>query len=173
MSRFFPHSTYAEDQPLAHTLLYTHVIHRGMQTGALFGLLTGTTRSLLAARRTSLATVQPALFPQVLRTTGYGALIGAGALGVLGTVARMWGREEIEWKDRSWRLLENKGQVECDDWSVAGLGVGAVAAVVTESGNAAPGRALRILGGAGLGNLAGVGGYMLWRYVIKGGKRDE
>lgn len=29
--------------------------------------------------------------------------------------ARMWGREEIEWQDRSWRLLENKGQVEWEE----------------------------------------------------------
>jgi hypothetical protein len=38
----------------------------------------------------------------------------------------MRGREEIEWKDRSWRLLENPGQVETDDWTVVGAGAGAL-----------------------------------------------
>ena len=32
------------------------------------------------------------------------AVWGMGLL-ALGLVGRMWGREEVEWKDRSWRLL--------------------------------------------------------------------
>lgn len=39
-------------------------------------------------------------------------MVGVG-LGIAATMGRMWGREEIEWQERSWRLLANKGQVEC------------------------------------------------------------
>ena len=47
---------------------------------------------------------------------------------------RMWGREDIEWRDRSWRLLENKGQKEVDAWGVLGAGVGAVVGTVGTRG---------------------------------------
>ena len=36
----------------------------------------------------------------------------------------MFGRENIEWKDRAWRLLENKYQMEVDDFALLGTAVG-------------------------------------------------
>jgi hypothetical protein len=88
---------------------------------------------------------------------------------VIGIPGRMWGREEIEWKDRSWRLLENKGQVEVDDWTYVGMVLGGL-------GVKAGGKTLGwrgAVGSVGLGSVAGVMGYMGWRYGIKGGKFEE
>lgn len=84
----------------------------------------------------------------------------------------MWGRDEIEWKDRSWRLLANEGQVQCDDFSVAGTAVGALAIAVREQGLKQAGKGMRVLGGAAAGNLVGVVGYMAWRYGVKGEKME-
>jgi hypothetical protein len=83
----------------------------------------------------------------------------------------MWGRESIEWNDRSWRLLENKGQVEVDDWSLGGTIAGL--AGVYGSGVARRAGWRAVVGGAGVGSLVGVGGYMAWRYGVKGGKYEE
>lgn len=81
----------------------------------------------------------------------------------------MRGREEIEWRDRSWRLLENEGQMECDDWTYTGMLAGGVAGATQR-------RALGwrgVVGGVGLGSVVGMVGYMGWRYGVKGGKRAE
>ena len=86
------------------------------------------------------------------------------------TRVRMWGREDIEWKDRSWRLLENRGQVECDDWTYGGMLAGAATAVM--GGGAAQGWR-GVAGRVGLGSIIGMGGYMGWRYGVKGGKWEE
>lgn len=72
----------------------------------------------------------------------------------------MWGKEPIEWNDRSWRLLENKGQVEVDDWSYGGAIMGAAATVFARTNMGWRG----FLGGTGLGSLVGVGGYMVWKH---------
>jgi hypothetical protein len=84
---------------------------------------------------------------------------------------RMRGREEIEWKDRAWRLLENKGQVECDDWTYPGMALGFAAVLTNASGKALGWRGA--VGGAGLGSLVGMIGYLGWRYGVKGGKFEE
>jgi hypothetical protein len=81
----------------------------------------------------------------------------------------MWGREKIEWQDRSWRLLENKGQVECDDWTYAGVAAGA--AVLATRGTTLGWRGSA--GMIGAGSLVGMMGYMGWRYGINGGKFKE
>jgi hypothetical protein len=81
----------------------------------------------------------------------------------------MWGREEIEWQDRSWRLIENKGQVECDDWTYSGMAIGAVASAVRGKGLGWRGG----VGSIGLGSVGGMLGYMGWRYGVKGGKFEE
>ena len=150
MSRHFPHADYAEDQPLGKTILTSHVLYRGFQTGAVIGLGIGAVRSLI--RRNPFVTV--------LAQTGYGALVGT-ALMIPGLPFYMWNKTDIEWKDRSWRLLENEGQKEVDDWSTVGSVGGALAALrspaVRQAGRFS---IVRLAGGAALGDLLGVTGYM-------------
>lgn len=163
MSRFWKHSPYAEDQPYSKAILSTHALFRGFEAGSIIGPLVGTARYLILRRRS----LPPPFLNTILRSTGVGAVIGTGVLAV-GLVARMWGREEIEWKDRSWRLLENKRQVEVDTWGYLGMGVGGLALLAT--------RGLRGVGwktgvgSLGLGGTCGVIGYMVFRRGIMGGK---
>jgi len=82
---------------------------------------------------------------------------------------RMRGREEIEWQDRSWRLLENKGQVECDDWTYGGMALGAIASVTKRGASGWKGA----IGKFGAGGVLGMFLYVGWRHGIKGGKWEE
>jgi hypothetical protein len=82
-------------------------------------------------------------------------------------MARMWGREEIEWRDRSWRLLENKGQVEVDTWGYLGVVVGVTTFLATRKLRGVGWRTA--VGSMGLGSTCGVVGYMIYRHGIKGG----
>ncbi|RAL02815.1 uncharacterized protein BO80DRAFT_463068 [Aspergillus ibericus CBS 121593] len=182
----FPHPPYAEDQPLAHLILTTHVLHRGFQLGTGIGLLVGTARALFFSSRSSSSLPKPVTarstptntklvtrLTQVLRPSALGGLGGLALFSLLLPV-HMWGKEIIEWQDRSWRLLENRGQVVVDWWSVGGmvLGVGVVALGLGARGRnlGKRERALRVLGGAGVGSLGGVLGLMGWR-VLSGSKR--
>lgn len=139
MSSLLPHPPYAEDQPLAHTILTTHVLLRGFQTGAIIGPLVGSTRYILLQRlqRSTLSPPTPPpqakFLPAIVRTTGSSSLVFTGIL-VLALVGRMQGREEIEWKDRSWRLLENRGQLEVDGFAGVGMGVGGVVGALGRGG---------------------------------------
>lgn len=81
-------------------------------------------------------------------------------------LGRMQGRENIEWKDRSWRLLENEGQLETDDWTYIGMAV-APAVLVARKGPNLGWRSY--VGAAGLGSVVGMVGYMAWRYGVNGG----
>ena len=170
MSGLWPHPPYAEDQPYAHTILAMHVLFRGFQSGALTGPIIGTARHLLLLRRSPSPSSTPPFMTTLLRSTGTGATIATGVLAV-GLLARMWGREEIEWKDRSWRLLENKGQLEVDTWSVAGVGAGTIALVTSSWGKEAGWRVQ--VGSCGMGATVGLLGYMIWRHGIKGGKWED
>ncbi|KAH6987681.1 hypothetical protein BKA56DRAFT_612441 [Ilyonectria sp. MPI-CAGE-AT-0026] len=165
MSRFFPHTPYAEDQPLSRTILTTHVVARTITASALISAGITTTRQLVPAFRPKATDLS--LAPRLLRSASTGTLVAVG-LGAAMTAGRMQGREEIEWQDRSWRLLENKGQVETDDWAVAGMAAGAAA------GAAAGGLGWRgAVGGMGLGSVGGMLGYLGWRYGVNGGKFPE
>jgi hypothetical protein len=158
MSRFFPHPSYAEDQPFSRTILTTHALTRGFQAGTVMGPLVALPWYFLRK-----PTLSPA--PTLLRSIGVGSLAGTALL-TLVLAARMWDKEPIEWADRSWRLLENKGQVEVDDWSYGGAGLGAAATALARTNMGWRG----VLSGTGLGSLVGVGGYMVYRHGIKGGK---
>ncbi|TVY23579.1 hypothetical protein LHYA1_G007537 [Lachnellula hyalina] len=163
MSRFFPQAVYEEDQKYGRTILTTHVLTRGFQAGSLVSLPVASTIYFLRRRHNPL--ICPSFEAILLRSTGRGAVIGTALLGVA-VVLRMWGREGIEWQDRSWRLLGNKGQVECDDWTYGGMAVGAIAGV-------AKGGWRYGIGGMGVGSWVGMAGYMAWRYGVKGGKFEE
>lgn len=103
---------------------------------------------------------------------------------------RMRGRAPVEWQDRSWRLLENRGQVEVDSFSLAGmvLGAGAVWRATAGGGGRLAGgrekgvvgwrgfvrgRAGMVVGGAGVGASLGIVAYLGWRYGVNGGKWAE
>ncbi|KAF9889463.1 hypothetical protein FE257_007365 [Aspergillus nanangensis] len=152
MSQFFPQTEYAEDQPLARTILTTHVLNRGFQAGSAVGLLSG---SLIPIFKRQSSTF-PAL---LLRSTGIGGCVGTGLIS-LSLAARMWGAEEIEWKDRSWRLQHNAGQVAVDRWSQPGAVIGGALAVAFRRPG---GGVLPVLGGAGWGALVGAVGGVLFR----------
>lgn len=105
--------------------------------------------------------------PAVISATGTSAVIGTGLL-ALALVGRMWGREDIEWKDRSWRLLENKGQIEVDQWSLIGSALGPLGLLFTRGVRGAGWK--MFVGSAGLGGSTGVLGYLVWRHGINQGK---
>jgi hypothetical protein len=203
MSRLFPHAPYAEDQPLAHLILTTHVLHRGFQSGALFGILLSplpllyhrfypsNPGSLSSTSADQIRNVPSSTLPRpvtssisykpqaasfwrstLLSWTGMGGIIGFGAVAVM-LPMMMRGKEEIEWQDRAWRLLANRGQVEVDEWSLCGVGAGVVGVMWARSrefdlqGWRSAGR---VVGRAGLGSLAGIGGLFLWRTVVPRGE---
>ena len=78
----------------------------------------------------------------------------------------MRGMEEVEWQDRSWRLLENQGEVRTDWETVGAAGVGALAgAAAARRGTVALGVGRGALGGAGLGLGSGVL-FMVGTFVV-------
>jgi len=182
MSRLFPHPPYAEDQTLSKTILTTHVLTRGFQTGSIIGAALGppiylVRRSNLVSQKypklsipqkpfTSLAPKSLAMV--TIRSAGIGSVVGTVLLSV-GLISLMRGKKEIEWKDRSWRLLENKFQVEVDDFTYFGAAVGAISAVPYRSVLGWKGS----LGVVALGSVGGLFGYGGWRYGVKGGSFEE
>lgn len=187
MSHLWPHPAYAEDQPHALAILTTHVLYRGFQTGAIVGPLVGAARHyalpLVFSRKAvpssssspappsaSIARTRPRPPLLLLRSTGTGAVWGL-AIGAAMVPGRMWGRGEIEWKDRAWRLLENKGQVEVDGWGAVGVALGGVGVGVLGRRSGWSWR-MRV-GGLGMGSTVGVLGYMVWRHGVNGGKWEE
>lgn len=147
MSHFYPTAEYAEDQPLARTILATHVASRGFQLGTALGIISCTIESAFKRRSITM--------PLLLRSAGAGSIIGAGISSV-GMVARMWGREDIEWSDRSWRLRYNTGQLAIDNWSEPGAVIGGLAVALRGSPVAMSGGWRGVVGGAGIGSLVGV-----------------
>src|SRR5205085_879411 len=116
-----------------------------------------------------------AFIPRLLIHSSRGLVAGTIISG-LALAGRMRGKEEIEWQDRSWRLIENKGQSELDYWIIDGGFLGAVAGVVAARKGMVPTLAGRIttvgLGGAGVGAMSGTAGYMGWRLGVRGAKFD-
>ncbi|KAI0703754.1 hypothetical protein BC835DRAFT_902331 [Cytidiella melzeri] len=174
MSRFYPRSEYPEDQPYTRTILTGHVLSRGFTVGAFAGLGVGAVAHL-ATRNSppNILHLDAAISPdfrlsrplslKLLQSAGYGSFIGVG-LATLSLAAIMRGREDIEWRDRSWRLLRNKGQVDADDWiglgALAGLAV-VVSPPVTRRYGGIAGLGWRgVLGGAAVGSVAGMLGFV-------------
>ncbi|KAM3545563.1 hypothetical protein ARSEF1564_001557 [Beauveria bassiana] len=189
MSRYFPHTAYAEDQPLARTILTTHVATRAVTLGTLLGVAATSARTVIPALRPKVEQQQQQqqqpFAARLLRSCAGSILATLGVAGV-GLVVRMWGRDDIEWRDRSWRLLESKGQLETDDWTYGGMGAAAAtSALVMVKARAAGARkktpppAVLVLGwrglvgAAGLGSVGGMMGYLGWRYGVNGGKFPE
>ncbi|KAF2116755.1 hypothetical protein BDV96DRAFT_645166 [Lophiotrema nucula] len=164
MTSLFPHPPYAEDQPQSHAILYLHVARAAAMGGSFIGVTTAPASLLVSRYRHQTPFNFSTLAPRLLRHSGRGLAIGAVAGGLM-TYGRMMGREEIEWQDRSWRLLENKGEVYTDWWTIDTAAIGAVAGLVAARRGAIPlGAGTAALGGAGLGMATGVG-YMISTYA--------
>lgn len=166
MTSIFPHPQYAEDQPNARVILYLHVMRASAMTFSFLSLpYTGI--SLLRSRLRKQPMTTTTALSRVLLNSGRGLVLGTVA-GAAMTWGRMRGREEVEWQDRSWRLLENKGEVQTDWETIGATGVGALAGVAAARRGAVliPVRRAA-LGGAGLGLGSGVlfmiGTFMLGR----------
>ncbi|KAI9700676.1 MAG: hypothetical protein M1836_002045 [Candelina mexicana] len=170
----FPHAEYAEDQRFARPILAIHVFHRAFTTGAIVGTFGYLGAAVLFRRR------YPHRFSlnllQISRVAATGSVVGPAFAGA-GLVLRMYGREHIEWQDRSWRLLANEGQNRVDRWSLAGilLGSGTMLALsrrrgwqniaakdgLTSISSTATIKKWRVpVGGAALGSIGGVVGYL-------------
>jgi hypothetical protein len=166
------HPPYAEDQPYARSILTFHVLRSGAVSGSLIAAATSTFSTLYWGPRT-FTTFIPRLLIHSSRGVIYGTILSG-----LGLAGRMWDKQEIEWKDRSWRLIENKYQVEVDNFLLAGAPLGAIIALRAARGRLWPVQ-LRdsvwrlATGGAGVGMSVATVGYMVWRHGIKGGKFPE
>ena len=120
--------------------------------------------SLIAARYKKRPIDYSVILARTLKTTGRGFLLGTAA-GAAMTWGRMRGREEIEWKDRSWRILENDGEVQTDWISLGSASVGATAALMAaRRGRISMPVGAAVVGGLGAGMAAGVP-YMVGTYV--------
>jgi hypothetical protein len=98
----------------------------------------------------------PVLLARTLQSSGRAAAIGS-VVGALATWGRMRGREEIEWQDRSWRVLENEGEVKTDWVTIVGSGAGATAAALAaRRGAISMSMGKSLLGGAGAGLSVGI-----------------
>ncbi|KAM3086443.1 hypothetical protein ACMFMF_000393 [Clarireedia jacksonii] len=167
MSRFWPHTAYEEDQPYGKSILWTHILTRAPPTAAVLG--GAITVSSLTLRKLNIFApkARPSSFTTtLLRSIGVSTVYTTGLLAIA-TAVRMYGREEIEWQERSWRLLESKGQVECDDFMCGGMALGLLGGV----GKKLPWQVR--LGGLGAGGFIGVMTYMGWRYGVKKGKWES
>jgi hypothetical protein len=145
-------------------LLYVHVFHRGFEAGGLIGLVYGNyklykhrqqlkqvSQTASTATLAKNAGLRNIFYPTMARSS----LIGAGLTMILLT-GRMWGAENVEWQDRSWRLLENEGQVMHDLYADVAGGVAAASAVVGASRPPSMSVMTReMVGRAGLGAVVG------------------
>ncbi|PQE20682.1 hypothetical protein CJF30_00001997 [Rutstroemia sp. NJR-2017a BBW] len=167
MSRFWPHTAYEEDQPYGKSILWAHILTRVPPTAAVLGATTAVGGLTLRKLKILAPKALPSSFTTtLLRSIGVSTVYTTGVVAIA-TALKMHGREEIEWQERSWRLLENKGQVECDDFMYGGMALGLLGGV----GKKLPWQVR--LGGLGAGSLMGVMTYMGWRYGVKNGKREE
>ncbi|KAJ1556427.1 hypothetical protein HK096_000646, partial [Nowakowskiella sp. JEL0078] len=158
MTSLFRHSENAEDQSYSRSILTTHVVLRSFTAGAVLSLVPYTfvtIRNMSKGHSLSITKLLP--------FSAYGVIAG-GVLGVVMVQGRMWGREQIEWQDRSWRLQENKDQASVDVWTLGSMGLASVVQAVVD-GKLVP---VKIAGAAGLGTIAGTLGYVLFRsYKVK------
>ncbi|KAH7074941.1 hypothetical protein BKA63DRAFT_514030 [Paraphoma chrysanthemicola] len=155
MTSLFPHTAYAEDQPNGHAILYLHVMRASAMSFSFISFFRFPV-SLLNARYRKLPIDMRAITARTLQSSGHALVIGSVA-GALMTWGRMRGKEEIEYQDRAWRILENKGEGKTD-WAVmGGAGAGAIAGLLAARRGVIPvsvGSA--VLGGMGAGASIGV-----------------
>lgn len=169
MTSLFPHPPYAEDQPSAHAILYLHVMRASAMSFSFLSLFQFPGLVALYQIR-KLPINYSALFARTIKTSGRGLIVGTIA-GAAMTWGQMRAREDIEWKDRSWRILANEGEVKTDWVTLGGAGAGAVAGLVAMRRGVVPtgGVGNAVLGGAGVGSAIGVP-YMIASFA--GGRKS-
>ncbi|KAF2837376.1 hypothetical protein M501DRAFT_958667 [Patellaria atrata CBS 101060] len=165
MNDLFPHTSHAEDQPYARTILTLHVLRSGLAMGSFISLASASAITLIRPPRSL-----PTYFSRLLIHSRYGAIAGLSVSAVM-VVGRMWGREKIEWQDRSWRLQESRSQSRADWWVLGGSVLGAMGAVAAARRGvimvpARVGRGGLLWSAAGLGSVVGTLGH-----VATGGMR--
>jgi hypothetical protein len=155
MTSLFTHTPYAEDQPNSHAILYLHVMRASAMSFTFISLFQFPI-SVIRARRSATPIPTSTLVASTLKISGRSLIVGTLA-GVAMTWGRMRGREEIEWQDRSWRILENKGEVHTDWMSLGGASAGAVVGLAAARRGRIPGTVSNAaLGGAGVGMASGI-----------------
>jgi hypothetical protein len=154
MDSIFPQAVYAEDQKNSKAILYLHVMRASAMSFTFFGFF----RFPVALARAQVRKTPvdwPAIVARTLQSSGRAFALGS-ALGALATWGRMRGKQEIEWQDRAWRILGNKGEMKTDWTTVGGMGAGAVASVVAARRGVIPiSVGAAVLGGASLGSGIG------------------
>jgi hypothetical protein len=103
------------DIDLSHVILYGHGLLKGIQTGSILGVLSG---SLLFLKRSKLP-----LFSYVKRYARGGQIV-CGSLVPLSIYFKMKDKENIEWQDRAWRLVNNNNQNGVDNACIVGALLG-------------------------------------------------
>jgi len=172
MTSLFPHAEYAEDQPYSKEILTLHVLRAGAPAGVIVSFPIAAALTVFRGPRTW------SNLSQRLVLSSCRGLIWGTALSGLALAGRMWGKEQIEWQDRSWRLQENRFQSEVDWWILDGAVVGAVTSFLAlRRGKLPPAllakRRETVIGGAGFGTMLGTIGFMGWRHGVKRGKYNE
>jgi hypothetical protein len=154
MDALFRQAPYAEDQTDAHSILYLHVVRASTMSFAFISLLRFPI-SIVRARYSKIPVMMSALTSKILRSSGRAGALGA-AVGALATWGRMRGREEIEWQDRAWRIIGNKGENQTDWATMGGVGAGAVAGIVAARRGVIPASLGSAMGGgAAAGSAVG------------------
>jgi hypothetical protein len=154
MASLFTQAPYAEDQQNARPILYLHVARASAMTFTFFSLFR-LPITIIRAQIRKAPVVMSAVIARTLQSSSRAFAIGS-AVGVFMTWGRMRGREEIEWQDRAWRILGNRGEVQTDWATVSGIGAGAVAVAVGVSRGVVPGSVGKaMIGGAGAGSSVG------------------
>jgi hypothetical protein len=128
MDSLFPQAVYAEDQPNAQAILYIHVMRASAMTFTFFSLARMPI-TLIRSRVRGLPVNMSALVARTLQSSGR-AFVAGSAVGAFMTWGRMRGRGDVEWQDRSWRILRNKGEVRTDWVTMGGMGAGATAGIL-------------------------------------------
>jgi hypothetical protein len=164
MTSLFPHPLYAEDQPYARTILSLHVMRASAMTFSFLSLFRFPA-SLAVTRYHKTPVNYSTILARTLKASGRSLMIGT-AVGAFMTWRRMRGREDIEWKDRSWRILENNGELKTDWVTLGGAGAGAMGGLVAARRGVIPASVRNaVLGGASVGMASGVP-YMIASFTI-------
>jgi hypothetical protein len=154
MTSLFVHTPYAEDQPSAHFILYLHVMRASAMSFTFISMFRIPV-TFASARYRQIPITTSTVIARTVQASGRAFAIGS-FVGAIATCVRMRGRDDIEWQDRAWRILENEGEVKTDWITLGGAGAGAFASLAAVRRGAIPmGVGSAVLGGVGVGSSIG------------------